>query len=138
MKKPFKTRDTPYQRKVKKAVRDHLADGKKKKAIRDHIPLFQVLKELKNYQRQIIVDHLDPSSCKHIRACISTVLNCGHKVNDNKHIKYCVRTHKPQLQQILRASKFRGRAHKRALARIGGNPLYTFLSFALPLLLEMI
>lgn len=113
-----------------------------------NIPLFQILKELKNYQRQIIIDHLDDESCSSLSSCIATVLLNGEKIRNKNEIKSCLKNNKCHFQKILsshrkaksrnikkKASPF---SKKRALARIGGNPLQLILSTAIPLLLELL
>jgi len=57
--------------------------------VKHHIPLFQVLKELKPYQRQIILDHLDSTSCKSVASCVASLLKKSSKVSPQQKKSYC-------------------------------------------------
>ena len=114
----------------------------KMSVIRKHIPLLQILKELKEHQRQIIIDHLDLSACSSLTKCISTVLMGDKKIHPNqrKIIAKLIKTNKTDLRKIL-GKKPSAKNHqkvKRDLARIGGNPLMFLLSAGIPLLLDLI
>ena len=110
-----------------------------------HIPLFQILKELKPYQRQIILDHLDNDSCESLSYCIATVLKSKNKkISDQnkKELGSCIKDNKSLIIRILKEGK--GSSHrqhlskKRALAKIGGNPLGLILTTAIPILMELL
>ena len=113
--------------------------------LKNHIPLFQILKELKEHQRQIILDHLDQQSCDSLSACIAHVLKNGTKVlseEQRKHLSKCFKQNKPQMKRILSVlKKPTSRQHavkKRALARIGGGPMGAVLRAAIPILVQLI
>jgi len=113
-------------------------------SLRKHIPLFQVLKELKDYQRQIIVDHLDDSTCKSLANCIASVLRKSRRISHHQkqQIKRAVRIHQKFLKKIISAEgspKNSGSKRlKTSLTRIGGEPLGLLLSTAIPLLVEFL
>ena len=112
-----------------------------KMSVRKHLPLMQVLKELKNYQRQIVLDHLEPSACDSLVKCISTVLKHGNnskKLNSQKKgkLRAIVKKNKKNFAKIISKSA-RKNVKKRALAQMGGNPLALVLSTAIPIILEL-
>lgn len=106
--------------------------------MKHHLPLMQVLKKLKHYERQIIVDHLDDKACRSLKKCLQTVLKQGKKVPEKERSKLtrCFRRHKPLFTKLL-AGSGAGFGDKRTLARLGGNPLALILSTAIPLLLDL-
>ena len=109
--------------------------------LRRHIPLLQVLKELTGYQRQIVMDHLDLSSCNALAHSVSTVLHKGQSsVKNKKRIARLIRANKSLFSDIVgtRICKKNCQKKKRALARVGGNPLGAILSTGIPLLLSLL
>lgn len=108
--------------------------------IRHHLPLLHVLKTLKPYQRQIIIDHLDDDSCDSLTYCLSTVVKQVDKLKSKKKLQGCVKANKKQFCKILSPAKTKKlrQGKKRALTQVGGNPLGLILSTAIPLLLSLI
>lgn len=106
--------------------------------MKHHLPLIQVLKKLKHYERQIIVDHLDDKACRSLKKCLQTVLKQGQKVPESERSKLsrCFKRHKPLFTKLL-SEGGGGCRDKRTLARLGGNPLALILSTAIPLLLNL-
>jgi len=108
--------------------------------VRKYLPLIQVLKELKPYQRQILVEHLDEDACKTLGFCVSTVLKKGGGLSNRNQIKCCVKSNKLLIGKIIKPNKTKreGKAKQQALALFGGNPLALILSTAIPILLDLI
>lgn len=110
------------------------------KQLKTHLPLFQVLKELKAYQRQIVIDHLDSKSCNSLSSCIKSVLKQGPKIKKNKkQLQLHIRQNQKELSRLFSNSKKKKSYHskKKILARIGGNPLALILSTAIPMLMNL-
>ena len=116
-------------------------------SLKKHIPLFQVLKELKDYQRQIIVNHLDDSTCQTLASCIGSVLKKSKRISPPQkiRIKRAIQTHQKFMTKIVKkqkSHKVKGKRRtsplKTPLTRIGGGTLGVILSTAIPLLLEHI
>ncbi len=108
--------------------------------VRKHLPLIQVLKEIKPYQRQIVVDHLDDDACQSLGFCVSTVLSQGNSLINRKQVKCCVKANKSTIKNIIKSPKTKKQrqAKKHALAAFGGGPLALILSTAIPLLLNLL
>ena len=98
------------------------------------ITLLQVLKELKGYQRQIILDHLDDASCAAVSESILYLLKKG--ASKDSKLKRCMSQNKVCLRSIINNKSTKKR--KRALAKVGGGPLGFMLSSVLPLLVNLI
>ena len=109
--------------------------------LRRHIPLLQVLNELKGYQRQIVIDHLDLSSCNALAQCVTTTLHKGQSSAKNKkRIGRIIKENKSLFSSIIgtRNCKKNCQKKKKALARVGGNALKAILSTGIPLLLSLL
>ena len=104
-----------------------------------HLPLLQVLRQLKNYERQIVVDHLDAQACGALKKCLQTVLKGKKKVSavEQDKLGRCLKRHKLLFSQALSAKGGAG-SERKALAKLGGNPLALVLSTAIPLLLQLL
>ena len=107
--------------------------------VKHHIPLFQVLKELKPYQRQIILDHLDNTSCKSVASCVASLLKKSSKVSpqQKKAIALAVKAQKNHFEKIISPGK-NSKQLKKDLTRVGGGPLGLILGAAIPLLVDLI
>ena len=104
------------------------------KSSKKYIPLLQILSEMKGYQRQIILDHLDNESCV---AVSDSILHLLKKTkNNNPSIKKCVAENKRCFKSILNDKNKKKK--KRALAKVGGGPLGLILSSVVPLLVDLI
>ena len=109
--------------------------------LKKHLPLLQVLKEMKGYQRQIIVDHLDIHACDALSDCISTVIKKRNVISSRKKKKLSpiIKANRKILAQVIGTNKTNAflKKRKRNLAKIGGNPLLSILTTAIPLLLGL-
>ena len=103
------------------------------KASKKYIPLLQILSEVKGYQRQIILDHLDHESCS---ALSDSILHLLKKTSNNAPIKKCLAENKQCFKSILNGKNKKKK--KRALAKVGGGPLGLILSSVIPLLINFI
>ena len=116
-------------------------------SLKHYVPLLQVLSELKDYQRQIVVDHLNNESCGSILDSIVTVLKNDTPVKSARKskLKKIVRDNYGDLSMLLKGVSPNSRTGKRVskkqraiLAKLGGNPLLEILTNAIPLLLPML
>lgn len=107
------------------------------KRLKETIPLIEILKELKPYQRQILIEHLDDNACNHLEECLTTVLKKGKNSSYKKKIEHCVNENRKIFDNILRRRKSK-KHQRKLLARVGGNPLGFILSAALPLLVDLV
>ena len=105
------------------------------KSLQTNIPLFQVLRELKDHQRQIIIDHLDAKSCNALVECVKCVLKRGPKKKGKRQTKLraCIKQYHKDFAHILGK-----RQSSRQLAKVGGFPLGLILSTAVPLLMSFL
>ncbi len=106
------------------------------KSLRKHLPLFYVLSELKDYQRQIIINALSNDADKAIIESISFLLKNGKKLPVKKSISRCVRDNKTDIQCLLNKNKQAAKLYKKKLTKLGGNPIGFILSAVLPLILN--
>ena len=102
----------------------------------DNIALAQVLSELKNYQRQIILQYLDDKGCNVIKSYADLILHKGHKSPAQKKIKRLIETNKNDLYDVMMTTS--KKKSKSKIAKIGGNPLALILSTAIPLVVELL
>ena len=103
-----------------------------------HLPLIHVLNEMKDYQRQIVVDHLNPKAVKCLKNCVSMVLkkkSKTKKTGKNQKLQKHIQENQHVFKHLLSPSK---RNTNRMLARVGGSPLGMILSAAIPLLMSLI
>lgn len=108
------------------------------KGLKDKIPLFHVLRELKPYQRQLILDHLDSKSCRSIISCVKCVLKAGKsKKSKDVQLQKCIKQHHQVFAKLLSSSKKGKKSSARMLARVGGNPLGLILGAAIPLIMNL-
>lgn len=113
------------------------------KEMRDHIALFQTLKELKPYQRQIIVDHLNPKACECLQECVRLVMKTGVKRTKKKKPTALMQKFQKAVKQnptLFKHLLSRGKAGQvpRQMAQVGGFPLGFILSTAIPMLMNLI
>ena len=109
----------------------------KKADAKTHLPLLQILKEMKGYQRQIVVDHLNPKATRCLKNCITLVLKKkpkNKKAVTNQTLKKHIQQNQQAFKHLLSSN---GKNTNRMLARVGGNPLATILSTAIPLLMSL-
>jgi len=108
--------------------------------LRTYLPLIQVLKELKPYQRQLVVEHLDSEACQTLGFCLSTVLQKGSNLSNKNQIKCCVKANKVLIGKILKPPKSKKgqKAKQQALTLFGGSPLALILTTAIPMLLNLL
>lgn len=107
-------------------------------AVRKHIPLLYVLNQLKDYERQIIIDSLDEEATQAIERCVTTVLQKKRKLGGGQQEKLqtCIQQNSEGFGNILKRGK--GRTKRRELARLGGNPLAMIIATALPMLMKLL
>ena len=107
--------------------------------LKHHLPLMQVLKKLKHYERQIVIDHLDDKACLELKNSLHTVLTKKSKVPEAERakLKRCLKQNHALFSKLL-TPKTGKCSQKKTLARLGGNPLALILSSAIPLLLNLI
>ena len=96
-----------------------------------------VLRKLPNEDRQIVLSHLDHKSCDQIKTCVGKVLKKKSKldVKVRERLKQCIRDHETDFNTIFssRSQPIR----RKAIARVGGNPLALLLSVGLPMLMNL-
>lgn len=107
------------------------------KKLKETIPMLEILKELKPYQRQIIIEHLDDGACESLQECLTTVLKKGQNSTYKKKISKCINENRKTFEHILAVKKNK-KNQRKLLARVGGNPLGFILSAAVPLLLDLV
>ena len=103
--------------------------------VREHLPLLQILSEIKNHQRQIIIDKLDDKAINALAKCIKFILATKKKkvkIPYSNYLSSIIKTNKSQINAILQSKKKR----KRALTQIGGSPLALILSTVIPIITE--
>ena len=70
----------------------------------EHLPLLQVLSELKNDQRQIIIDKLDAPAIKALTKCVKLILGTRQlkmMLPFNEYLSSIVDSNKSQISSIL-------------------------------------
>lgn len=105
---------------------------------KEYVPLMHVLRKLSNEERQIILSHLDHKSCDQIRGCVGKVLKRKNKLDSRtrEKLKQCIRENEHDFETIF--SSRSEPVRRRAIARVGGNPLALLLGVGLPMLLDLI
>ncbi len=99
------------------------------------LPLLFVLSELKEYQRQIVLEALNEKSNQAIVGAITYLLKHGsHGVREKQAVIDCIRENKKDIHHLL--SKKSLSLRKKKLAKFGGGPLGLILSAVIPLLLK--
>lgn len=104
---------------------------------RKHIPLLYVLNQLKDYERQIIVDSLDSEATAAIERCVRTALVKKKRGGGQDQLQAHIRQNKEGFGRILKKGG-KAQTKRRELARLGGNPLATIITTALPLLVKAV
>lgn len=107
-----------------------------KTGIKNHMALFHVLHKLKNFERQIILDHLDSTACDSLSNCIKIVLKKKKKLSpaQKAKVKKIISDHRQTFDNVLNKKRKR----KRDLAKLGGFPFAFLLSTAIPLLINLL
>lgn len=108
--------------------------------VKTAIPLLQVLKEMKGYQRQIILSHLDNKSLELICDGVGCVFKKHPQQIDSrvrKKVFGVARQNRKKLQLLMSGRQKNLSSKKRALIQLGGNPLALILSTAIPLLMNL-
>lgn len=106
-------------------------------SMRNNLPLMKILIELPPHKQQIVLDHLDATSCSSVTKCIEKVLKNGKKFKGLHNVKHTVRKNKKSLELLL-SKKGTFKQKRRRLAQFGGGVLSTLLAVGLPFLLDTI
>lgn len=104
--------------------------------VRDHIPLLHILMKLSPEERQIIISHLNDSTCAQIELCMAKVLRGRKKINlsAQEELKNCVKENQSKLNKLFAARSSAGK--RKALTQVGGKLYATLFGAGLPLLLN--
>ena len=100
----------------------------------DHLPLLQVIMELPEDQRLIVLEKLDPKAQKALESCVKVYFSLPPKKN-KEQFKNLRKTYGRPLKSIISRSGNRI-SRRKALISMGGNPLAYILSAVLPILIS--
>ena len=108
-----------------------------RKKLRDILPFLQTFKELRPAQRGILLAHLDDSSCEILCDAVANVLK-NPKVNSatRKKLGKSLNPHKVLLRKLANP-KESTKSKRKILYKVGGFPLASILTAAVPLLLNL-
>lgn len=111
---------------------------KKSCPARRQIPLLQTLKELKPTHRSIMLGHMNDESCEAIYKAVRNVLQ-SNKIGtkEKKNLRSKLLPYKNEVRALSNDKKSR-KSKRKTLLQLGGFPLSTILSVAIPLLLQAI
>ena len=106
-----------------------------KKRLSVMIPLLETLKQMDNKQQTLLLDHLDDNAYDMIYDSVARTLQ---KVKKGERDKFSemLSPFKQDLQHVIRRSKGGG-VKKKVIKSIGGGPLTSLLSAAVPILVEL-
>lgn len=115
-------------------------------SMKKFLPLIHILEGLSDSERQIVLDHLDQPSLNAVTRAVKTVLADPTTVSPSHRndLAKAVQQNKNHFTSLLNKKVGGGKkkssccAQKRALTRIGGNPLAIILSTAVPLLIDLL
>lgn len=113
--------------------------GKQSTRIASSILSFlQALKGLRPAHRTVLLSHLDENSCETLYETISNVLcNTNITSSQRRRLKKQLTPHKDTLR-FLSCKRKSPQAKKKRLTQMGGFPITTILSTAIPLLTSLI
>lgn len=107
-------------------------------SVRDHIPLLHILMKLAPEERQIVISHLNDSSCRQIETCMAKILRGKKRIDPTAReaLHGCIRENESKLKKLFGARS--GAGKRKALTQVGGSFYSTLFSVGLPLLVDML
>ena len=126
------------KRRKKKKKQNTKTRRKKRRDLRALIPFLSTFKEIKPSQRGILLAHLDDSACDILCETVSNVLR-NPRIKPTLRKKLCKSLHpyKTLLRQ-LGDSKKSLKFKRKILYKVGGFPLASILSAAIPFLMSLL
>ncbi len=105
--------------------------------LKDYFPLLLVLSELKNYQRQIILEALNSKNDKAVRKAICFFLKHAKSPSDKEKVLQCMEGNKKDFLHLVKNIHDPSKS-KKHLTRIGGSLVGSILNSLIPILLKKI